>query len=321
MSNPISPLSIARQLSVSNTMGDQNRLKVRRDIASLSEQLSSGKRINRASDDPAGFEQARRLDLLSKEFAQYQRSIGASQRWNNATQHSIDGLIERFSSAHERAVQAANDTLGDDQRAAIANDLRGLRTDVISTLNDKVDDEYLFAGNATKTQPFDPSTGAPSTSYAAIEDDRTRSIGPDQQLKINITGRELHEMDGGASIVDALDNLIAAVDPGTANPPPIDGGPAPGTQQEAIQNGLDAITRARDHVIDMGARAGVTARQLESAAGHLDEAGLLAESRRSEIEDVDFTEAITQMQSKQNTLQAALQVVASAQQISLVDFL
>ena len=321
MSNPISPLTIARQLSLSNTLSEQNRVGLRRDIAQLSEQLSSGKRINRASDDPAGFEQARRLDLMSKELKQYQRSIGASQRWNNATQSNVDTLIERFSSAHERAVQAANDSLNDSDRSAIAEELRSIRGEVIDTLNAKVDDEYLFAGNATQSPPFDASTGAPDASYNAIDDARTRTIGPDQQLKINITGREIHEMDGGASIIDALDNLIAAVDPTTGNPPPIDGGPVPGTQTEAIQNGIDAITRARDHVIDMGTRAGITARRLESAAGQLDEAVLHTEARRSEIEDTDFTEAITALQSKQNSLQAALQVTASAQQISLVDYL
>lgn len=321
MSNPISPLSIARQLSLSNTAGEQSRVRLRRDIAGLSEQLSSGKRINRASDDPAGFEQARRLDLLSKELSQYQRSIGAATKWNNATQNNLDTIIERFARAQELATQAANDTLNDGDRAAIATELRSLRGEVIDRLNAKLGDEYLFAGNATQDPPFDAATGAPNAGYNAIDDARNRTIGPDQQLKVNITGEEIHQMDSGDSIVDALDNLIDAVDPTTPNPPPLGGGPAPADPSDAIQNGLDAVTQARDYVINQGTRAGLIAQRLESATSQLDSAALQADARRSELEDVDFAEAISTLQRKQTSLQAALQVTARVKQVSLADFL
>lgn len=332
MNNPVSPLSIARQLSVSDAFASRSRTLLRRDIASLNEQLATGKRINRPSDDASGFEQARQLEAFNNELKQYQRSIQSSMSWANKTQESIDHLAERFATAHERGLQAANDTLSDDERTSLAENLRSLKRDVISTLNTKFGDEYIFAGNGTLQQPFisdptNPDDGAPTAgvgTYTAIDGERTRPIGPDQKMKINVTGQEVHELESGVSIIDALDNLIDAVDPATANPTPIQSSPpysTPATQQEAIQNGLDAVAKARDHLIDTNAKAGEIGRRLDVAEHQLQDTSLRIEGRRSEIEDLDFTKALIDYQSKQTNLQAALKVTASVSQTSLVDFL
>lgn len=332
MNNPIRPFHLARQLSVTDTFTQRSRSALQRDISALSEQMSTGLRINRPSDDAAGFEQARQLDAFNKELKQHQRSIDSSQHWINVTQDTLSGLAEQFSEASERAVQAANDTLGDDERRAIADRLRTIKDSAISDLNAKVRGEYLFAGNATQNEPFvsDPSSanyGQPSAgagNYSEIDGDRERFIGPDERLKTNITGQEVHELESGVSVIDALDNLIQAVDPDTALPAPVVTNPphaTPANQHEAIQNGLDAINRARDHIIDRTAQAGNISNRLETADRRLEDVSLRVEGRRSEIEDADLAETLLNFQNKQTSLQAALKVTASVQQTSLVDYL
>lgn len=308
MSDPISSFNLSRQLSVAETFTQRSRTSLRRDIASLSEQISTGLRINRPSDDAAGFEQAHQLDAFNEELKQYQRSIDASTHWVNATQDTLDGLGDQFSEAHERAVQAANDALGDDERAAIADRLRSIKDTVVSELNAKVNGEYLFAGNATQTKPFDDNGDPTAGDYSEISGDRERFIGPDERLKINITGREVHEVNPGESIVDGLDEMIDTLE---NNP----------DDQAAIQDALGRIEAARDHVIDRGAQAGNIANRLEIADGRLEDTSLRLEGRRSDIEDADLAETIMNFQNRQTSLQAALQVTASVRQTSLVNFL
>jgi flagellar hook-associated protein 3 FlgL len=317
MTSPIRPYNLTRQISVTDSFAQQSRTALRRDIASLSEQLSTGRRINRPSDDAGGFEQARQLEAYTNEIQQHQRSIDASTHWVNTTQDTLDGIVEQFAEAYERGVQGANDTLNTDERKAIANDLRSIKDTVISELNTKIGDEYLFAGNATQDAPFNPTTGEPTAGandYSRIDGERTRFVGPGQKLKINMTGQEIHEVESGESIVDALDGMIDALDPPTPFATPAD-------QQNAIQTALGDLEQARDHVIDRTAEAGNIARRLEIADTRLDDMSLRADARRSEIEDVDLAEALTELQSKQTNLQAALKVTATVKQTSLIDFL
>ena len=356
MSSPINSLSLARQLSVSDTMIQRSRRLLRGDIASLREDLSSGLRINRPSEDPVGFEQARRLERFGKELGQYERSISAAENWNNVTQSSLDQLAELYTDAYEAAVQAANDTYSDDERSAIAERLRGVKSSVIDELNTKVDDEFIFAGNNSLQKPFiddpaspdygqviDPGSGPPPVAapdYTAFDGDRVRHIGPRLKVKVNQTAQDVHQITAepvgppddpvdppaGITIMDALDNLIQAVDPATANPPPLTNNPpfpvpGPADQQEAIQNGLHVIEIARDHLIDKGAKAGEVGNRLNLAERRLEDVALSVTERRSKTEDTEFATAITDLQRNQNSLQAALRVQSTADQITLLDYI
>lgn len=353
MSNAINPLSLARELSVSKTIAERSRNLLQGRLADLNEDLSSGLRINRPSDDPVGYEQARRLERFNKELDQYDRSIKTAKNWNAVTQSSLDQLADLFTEAYEGAVQAANDTYSDDERSAIAERLRGIRSTVVDELNTKVGDEFIFAGNNTLQKPFiddeaspdygqpiDPGSAPPYTAapdYTDFDGDRMRHIGPRLEVKVNLTAQDVHQLvpgpvgppdpdPEGITIIDALDNLIEAVDPTTPDPDalPGTGSPFPGTpadQQEAIQNGLHVVTLARDHLIDKGAKAGETGRRLELAERRLEEVSLSTTERQSSIEDTDYAEAITDYQRHQNTLQAALRVQSTADRLSLLDYI
>lgn len=356
MDSSINSLSLARQLSVSDSMIQRSRQLLRGDIGRLQEDLSSGRRINRPSEDPVGFEQARRLERFNKELDQYERSIDAATNWNNVTQSSLDQLAGLYTDAYEAAVQAANDTYDDDERSAIAERLRGIKSSVVDELNSKVDDEYIFAGNNSLQKPFiddptspdfgqviDPGSGPPPVAapdYSEFDGDRVRHIGPRLKVKVNQTAQDVHQLvaepvgppddpvdpPAGITIIDALDNLIDAVDPATANPPPLTNNPpfpapGPADQQEAIQNGLHVIEIARDHLIDKGAKAGEVGNRLELAERRLEDVSFSTTEQQSKIEDTEFAETITDYQRRQNSLQAALQVQATADRISLLDYL
>lgn len=356
MSSPINSLSLARQLSVSESMIQRSRRLLRGDIGRVQEDLSSGRRINRPSEDPVGFEQARRLERFNKELDQYKRSINAAQNWSNVTQDSLEQLAALFTEANEAAVQAANDTYSDDERAAIAERLRGIKSSVIDELNTKVDDEFIFAGNNSLQKPFiddpaspdygqviDPGSGPPPVAapdYTQFDGDRVRHIGPRLQVKINQTAQDVHQITpepvgppddpvdppAGITIIDALDNLIEAVDPTTPNPAPLTTNPpfpppGPADQQEAIQNGLHVIKIARDHLIDRGAKAGEVGNRLEIAEQRLEDVSFSVTERQSKTEDTDFAVAVTDYERFQTTLQAALRVQSTADQITLLDYI
>lgn len=316
-------VSIATNSSVYSGVISDEVPRLQRDISRLREQISSGKRINRPSDDPSSFATAERMKTLGNQLARREESIASARTFVDRTQQELDGLADLFTRAREDGVRAADDTRSADDRAAIANELRSIKDEVVDRMNSTQDGEYIFAGNRTDTQPFGADGSANDAapingSLDALDGDRTRPIGKNQDLTINVDGKALAQYDtaGGdpETITGALDNLIKAVDPADNSPP--SGPPDPD-----ISTALGEVEDALDHVISKGSEAGAIGRRLSTAQEQVEAASLEANERRSDAEDTDLATAISELQQRQTQLQAAFQATSSSQQTSLVNFL
>lgn len=308
----MSTISIARQRGLYSGITDQEVPEIRRNISRLQEQISSGKRINRPSDDPNAYAVAEEMETLGNQFDRRKSTIESARSFVDRTQQALDSMGDLFAQAKEKGVQAANDTVSDSDREAIAQELRSLKSEVVDRLNTRHNDEYLFAGNRTTTQPFN-ADGSVNGAYSDIDGERQRAISRNQRQTVNVTGAELHQYDNDPSttktITGALDGLISAVDPNDAS-------------VTDIQAQLEEVTAARDHVFSMGTKAGTIGDRLSVAEEQLEAAKLNAEERQSEAEDTDIAKAASTLRQKQTQLQAALKAVASTQQqASLVNFL
>ena len=317
-------VSIATNSSVYSGVISDEVPRLQRDISRLREQISSGKRINRPSDDPSSFATAERMKTLGNQLARREESIASARTFVDRTQQELDGLADLFTRAREDGVRAADDTRSDDDRAAIANELRSIKGEVVDRMNSTQDGEYIFAGNRTDTQPFGADGSANDAapingSLDALDGDRTRPIGKNQDLTVNVDGKALAQYDTTAggdpeTITGALDNLIKAVDPADNSPP--SGPPDPD-----ISTALGEVEDALDHVISKGSEAGAIGRRLSTAQEQVEAASLEANERRSDAEDTDLATAISELQQRQTQLQAAFQATSSSQQTSLVNFL
>ena len=316
-------VSIASNSSVYSGVISDEVPRLQRHISRLREQISSGKRINRPSDDTSSFATAERMKTLGNQLARREESIASARTFVDRTQQELDGLADLFTRAREDGVRAADDTRSADDRAAIANELRSVKGEVVDRMNSTQDGEYIFAGNRTDTQPFGADGSANDAapingSLDALDGDRTRPIGKNKDLTINVDGKALaqYDTDGGdpETITGALDNLIKAVDPADNSPP--SGPPDPD-----ISTALGEVEDALDHVISKGSEAGAIGRRLSTAQEQVEAASLEANERRSDAEDTDLATAISELQQRQTKLQAAFQATSSSQQTSLVNFL
>ncbi|RME50055.1 MAG: flagellar hook-associated protein 3, partial [Caldilineae bacterium] len=147
---------------------------------------------------------------------------------------------------------------------------------------------------------------ASGVTYYGNAQSRTRAVGPDLNLAINVTGARVHDTGDGFTITEALQGLIDAVRTNDA---------------AQITTALDDVIQARDHLLDAATEAGTVAQRLDQAAEHLANTRLEVERQRSATEDADLAETITNLQRSQTSLQATLQVLATLKQTSLLDFL
>lgn len=303
-------ITLARQISL-DSVSLERMLQVRqRDLAGYREQLSTGLRVNRPSDDAQSFSRARKLEVITNRYDQYEQSIVTAQSWVDHTQENLNTLADLFTSAHEEAIQAANDTLTDEDREAIASSLESSLAEVLDVLNTKVGDEYLFAGTNTTVRPFEQDGSATSDgagiTYYGNDDGRTRAVGPDVDLDVNITGQRILDTGSGFTITEAFQGLIDAVRTNDA------------TQ---IDTALGDLITARDHILDTATEAGNLANRLDRINDQLGAARIEFESQRSYYEDADVTEVVLELNRTETSLQATLQMMATIQQNTLLDFI
>ncbi len=299
-------INLARERGLYTTFSQRAIQLHQQELARLQEQMSTQKRVNRASDDPASFSQARRMEALGVRYNQYQTTIDSSRAWVNQSQAALQELTEIFSKAYELGLRAANASFNQDDAETVARSLEDLLDQTIDGLNAQSGDEYLFAGSLSTVQPFTVDSGTGAVEYTGNTGARKRHIGLNISLTINLPGNQIHDTGNGYTITESLQYLIDGVRSG---------------DHAAVTSALDQVLKSRNHLIDRTSEIGTIAGRLTVAQNQIADALLSVESRRSAAEDADFTETLMAFQKEQNSLQAALQTTASLLRTTILDYL
>jgi len=124
----------------------------------LQTSVSSGRRINKPSDDPLGT--LRDLDYrteLSK-IEQYRNNISQASNWMSTYDSVMADVKDLVSSAKEIAVSMANDTYDEVAREAAANEVQSIFDQIMQLANTQLDGRQMFSGFKTKIKPFEFSS-------------------------------------------------------------------------------------------------------------------------------------------------------------------
>jgi flagellar hook-associated protein 3 FlgL len=162
------------------------------DLQSLQEQMTTGKRVSRASDDPAAASRAERAMASVERTVTSQRAVDASKVAMAQTESSLGSAGELMQQARELMVSAGNGSYTDAERQSIGNQLKGIRAQLLTLANqDDGAGTYLFGGQGATQKPFVDAPGG--VQYAAA---------PGQTLTERTTGLPL-TTDGNAAWLTA----------------------------------------------------------------------------------------------------------------------
>lgn len=125
-------------------------------LGKLQDQLASGKKITRPSQDPVVAMNGMRYRSQVVEVKQFNRNIGEVYNWLDNADSTLDKTTAALHRIRELAVQAANDTYESTQRANIAKEIEQLFYHVVEMANTKSNGKYIFNGTDTIHAPVDP---------------------------------------------------------------------------------------------------------------------------------------------------------------------
>src|SRR5260370_26634945 len=111
--------------SLRNIEANQARLEA------LTQQITSGSRITKPSDDPIGAAQTLSLQESLDQSTQYGRNIDQGNSWLNSTDSALNSVTDAVQRARELTVQAANGTLTATDLGTIQSEITHLQQHVL----------------------------------------------------------------------------------------------------------------------------------------------------------------------------------------------
>jgi flagellar hook-associated protein 3 FlgL len=133
------------------------------DLSQLQEQLSTGKRLLRPSDDPVDVANDLKLRAKSSQLNQYQKNIEDGLGYMSVTDTTMMSMNELMQRMRELAIQGASDTQSATERNFIAQEVQQLVRQVVGLANSEYKGDYIFGGTHTKITPFPLDTSAATT--------------------------------------------------------------------------------------------------------------------------------------------------------------
>lgn len=184
-------------LRVSNTLMSSafknNILGLESKLFKTNNQVSSGKEIEFASDNPYIAVKSIKLHNSLKMIDQYQKNITEAKGYMEYAETTMRSINDVISRARELAVYAANGTLTDQDRKKIAAEVNQLLERVVNLSNEKYNGKALFAGFETIKEPFVfdvDQDKIKSVYYAGDDGEKFVNFGT-QEMKYTIPGNKL----------------------------------------------------------------------------------------------------------------------------------
>ncbi|MCL2543276.1 MAG: flagellar hook-associated protein FlgL [Nocardioidaceae bacterium] len=290
---------VTQRMMVNNSIGAiQSNLGK---MAGTQEQMSTGKILNRPSDNPTDTTAAMRLRDSLAASQQYGRNATDGLGWLSQADTTLGGVTTDVQRAYTLALQGANTgAMGASSLDALADEIDGIRSDLLAASNTTYLGRPIFGGVTGGSTAYDASG-----SYVGTPGDVTRRIADGVSVKVDVDGRDVFG-DGSSSVFTELSNLSTALRSGDQ------AGISAGIAQ--MQTRINTVTSART-------AAGVVYQQVDKAGSTASDAQLQMTGDLSSLEDVDLAQATINLQMQQVAYQASLAATSKTIQPSLLDFL
>ncbi|WLD92974.1 flagellar hook-associated protein FlgL [Alkalihalobacillus sp. AL-G] len=268
-------------------------------MAKYQEQLATGKRITRPSDDPVVAMKGMEYRTNLTEIDQFDRNLSEVYKWMDSSDESLDQATQVMHRLRELVVQASNGTYEGNQREAIGEEVEQLRDHLISVANTQVAGKYIFNGTDTVNPPVDANGTVVGTNTNAVNIEVSKGI----EMRVNINQQNVFPQ----AVFDDLNDLVTD----------LKGGAAPG----AINNYLSKIDGHVDNLLNERAELGARYNRVEMIAERVSQQKVIATRVLSDNEDVDMEKAIMNLKTQESIHRAALSSGARIMQPTLMDFL
>lgn len=306
------------------------------------EQLSTGKKINRPSDEPIDISRIMDYRVSIKDKEQFKRNMNDAKTYLELTDKTLEQSVNSIKRAEELVITALNGDETPESRKMIAEEVKQLRAHMLGLANTRFRSRYIFSGMLYDKQAFDSSgtyqgdnnyIEVKATYYLAVKENLTGpevfsyQQGSEEVAKLE-DGRYIHYIQGigtevtieirdtdDTTVLDSfsfsntleqLDRIIEALDTNNT---------------DRLTALLKTLGRSMDQMLSKRAEVGARLNFIDNELDSMDDSILKLRTVMSSTEDADITEVASEIAKTQLALQALRQSGSKVISQSLLDFL
>lgn len=270
------------------------------------QQLASGKLINMPSDNPAGAAEIVQNQAQQSQTDQFLQNTSSVEGLLQTADSTLNSVVGALNQAISLGTQGANGTNSAANMQAIAQQVIGIRNQILQSANASYKGNFIFAGTATNAAPFTLDPSAPDgVDYNGNTDVNTVQIAEGNSVQVNLPGSQVFQNSGG-DVFGALQQLITALQSGDAA-----GAGAATTQLGTALNALSQQRVFYGNVVD----------QLNSNQSYLSQEQVNLQTTANTIDGANLAQAATNLSQAQTTQSAALAALAKVIPQNLLQYL
>ena len=269
------------------------------------EQLLTNRQLNRPSDNPIGVADALNYRQEVSFTSQFTTNVEDANSWMDFTDSVLTettNIIQRLS---ELAVQASTETMPEDARENVQQEVDQLYQQLVSLGNSQFKGKYIFNGERTDERPY-PADPA-NTAYALDDGVVEYQIGAGIYVPVNLSGDKVFGKFGDTTgLFSVVSNLKAALS---------------SDDTAGIEGAITGLQTSLQNITTAQAEVGGKQNRLEFTTSRLEDLQLNYTELQSNIEDTDMAKAITELKTSESIYQSSLDTIARIIRPTLLDFL
>lgn len=273
------------------------------------QQIATGRRILTPSDDPVGAARALEVTQTQSLNTQYGVNRQHAKSALGALEGTLSSVTALLQDVKTTVIAAGNGALSDTERGFMATELSGRLDELLGLANSRdAVGNYQFSGFQTTMPAFSKDSSGVVT-YDGDAGQRLIQVDATRQMSVTSPGATVFQ-GGGQDIFDTLNDLVTLLNtPGTA-------GLAAGLA--TANNNLDL---ALDNVLTVRASVGARLQELDALDNAGEDRHIQYSQILSDLQDLDYIQALTQLSQQQVTLEAAQRSFVTVSGLSLFNFL
>jgi flagellar hook-associated protein 3 FlgL len=296
-------------------MNSQLLLNLNRNARTMNDtqlQLSSGRKINKPSDDPVGITYSLRYRAELSSNEQYTKNVDSALSWLDYNDTVLGQAGDVVQKIRELTVKASTGSNPQSALDSINEEVMQLKEQLVDIANSTLNGKYIFNGEQYNTKPYDFAKGADGT-YDVSKSITTDAgqiqfiVGEDVRMPISTTGNDVFGNTGDTDNLFAIINNLSA-------------GLKSGNLKE-ISGQLDIIDTRMETILSARSEIGAKTNRVELMQDRLSDLNINLTDLQAKTEDADYEGLIMNSKIQENIYNASLSVGAKIISTTLVDFI
>jgi len=269
------------------------------------QQVATGLSVSVPSDNPAASAAMVQNTIETGNIDQYTKNISTVLASVESASSVLSNVVTALTQAVSLGTEGANGTNTSSNLQAIATQVQGVLSTIVSQANTSVAGAYLFGGTGSST-PYTTDTSSPTGyTYNGNADETSVAVGDSLSVQVNLPGNQIFS-EPSNNVLGALGSLVTALQTGHTS---------------GIETATNSLTSAIAFVGKQQAFYGNAESQLNSQDTFLQQETVSLASQATNLVGVDEATAATNLSQAETDNSAALAATAKVLPNTLLSYL